>query len=154
MKTKMNFTIAFKNAPVLLLILVLLAGCDSKYSKLDEADVNREQKLLAEDIAVKLMTGMKTGDYHQLRDEATRMMQRGLTPEVQEEAYESIKGQFGDFISLKYAETWKPTDGPYSVIYRFIGDFESGKPIEIRVVMDGNNKLSGFWIKPWKKKLG
>ncbi|MCK4716121.1 MAG: DUF3887 domain-containing protein [Candidatus Marinimicrobia bacterium] len=150
----MNFTIALKNAPVLLLILVLLAGCDSQYSKLDEADVNQEQKLLAENIAVKLMTGMKTGDYHQLGDEATRMMQRGLTPEVQEEAYESIKGQFGDFISLKYAETWKPTDGSYLLIYRFIGDFESGKPIEIRVVMDGNNKLSGFWIKPWKKKLG
>ncbi|MBL7067100.1 MAG: DUF3887 domain-containing protein [Candidatus Marinimicrobia bacterium] len=154
MKTKMNFTITLKNALVLLLILVLLAGCDSKYSKLDEADVNREQKSLAEDIAVKLMTVMKTGDYYQLGDEATRMMQRGLTQEVQEEAYESIKGQFGDFISLKYAETCKPTDGSYSVIYRFTGDFESGKPIEIRVVMDGNNKLSGFWIKPWKKKLG
>jgi len=150
----MNFTIASKNATILLLILVLLAGCDSQYSKLDEADVSQEQKSLAEDIAVKLMTGMKTGDYHQLGSEATRMMQRGLTPEVQEEAYESIYGQFGDFISLKYAETWKPTDGSYSVIYRFIGDFESDKPIEIRVVMDGNNKLSGFWIKPWKKKLG
>jgi hypothetical protein len=149
-----NFTIALKKTPVLLLILVLLAGCDSQYSKMDEADVNQEQKLLAEDIAIKLMTGMKTGSYHQLGGEATRMMQRGLTPEVQEEVYESIYGQFGDFISLRYAETWKPTDGSYSIIYRFMGDFESGKSVEIRVAMDGNNKLSGFWIKPWKKKLG
>ena len=56
---------------------------------------------------------------------------------------------FGDYVSMDYAETWKPKMSSLRV-YRFKGHFAKGSAApEIRVVMDGSNKLSGFWLKPW-----
>jgi hypothetical protein len=45
-------------------------------------------------------------------------------------------------------------DQPY-MIYRFRGAFDATdeKP-EIRIVLDRNNKLAGFWIRPWEDDLG
>jgi len=89
-----------------------------------------------------------------LGDEATAAMRSGLTPEKQKEAYETIKGMFGDFQSMEYVETCIPTDGSLLVIYRFKGHFSKSKARpEIRVVMDGEGKLAGFWIKPWRARV-
>ncbi len=89
----------------------------------------------------------------QLGKEATEAMRTGLNPQKQKESYETIKGMFGDFQSLEYVETWVPNDGSLLVIYRFKGNFTSKAKPEIRVVMDGNKKFSGFWILPWKDKM-
>lgn len=76
-------------------------------------------------------------------------MQAGLTPDVQKKSYQEITGLFGDFKSLRYVESWKPNDGTLLVIHRFKASFtRSPSPPEIRVVLDGNNKLSGLWTKP------
>lgn len=75
-------------------------------------------------------------------------MQSGLSPEKQASTCSSIKGQFGDYQSMDYSETWKMKSGSLR-IHRFKGHFSKATtPPEIRVVMDGQ-KLSGLWLKPW-----
>ena len=110
------------------------------------------QRALAESIAIDILNSMKSGVFIALGEEATLTMQKGLSPEKQKLSYEQIKGMFGDFESLYYYETCVPIEGESHNVYRFKGNFESASP-EIRVVMNNDNKLSGFWIKPWKDTL-
>ncbi len=136
------------------LIVLVVTGCGSQFRRLSESEVDAEMKSTAQRIATNILESMRDGRFEPLGDEATAAMRSGLMPEKQKEAYESIKGMFGDFQSMEYAETCVPTDGSLLVIYRFKGHFSKSKATpEIRVVMDGEGKLSGFWIKPWKAKV-
>ncbi len=136
------------------LIALVVTGCGSQFRRLPESEVDGEVKSTAERIATDILKSMRDGRFEPLGDEATAAMRSGLTPEKQKEAYETIKGMFGDFQSMEYVETCIPTDGSLLVIYRFKGHFSKSKARpEIRVVMDGEGKLSGFWIKPWKAKV-
>lgn len=135
------------------LISFIQTSCNAEYQKLSESEVNKEDKLLAERIANKILQSQKEGKFEPLGEEATEAMRTGLNPQKQKESYETIKGMFGDFQSLEYVETWVPNDGSLLVIYRFNGNFNSKAKPEIRVVMDGNKKFSGFWILPWKDKM-
>lgn len=47
----------------------------------------------------------------------------------------------------------KPNDGTLLEIYRFKGKFSSSANIEVRTVLDGENKLAGFFVKKWKDKI-
>ncbi|MBN2407125.1 MAG: hypothetical protein JXJ19_05460 [Elusimicrobia bacterium] len=131
-------------------VLPVLAGCNTMYTRLADAKVDAAEKAAAEKLAAGLLTSMREGQYKPLGDEATNAMRSALTPEKQKDSYEDIRGMFGDFQSLEYAGTWIPKDGTLLKIYRFRGRFSAttARP-EIRVVMDGNGKLAGFWIKPW-----
>ena len=140
---------------ILLFVLSLLVvGCtESKYDTLPEEEVNQEQKDLAEYIATDILMSMKTGEFKALGEKATLSVQKGITPAKQKTVYEQVKGMFGEFQSLDYYETCVPKDGTFLTVYRFKGKFESSATPEIRVVINKDNKLSGFWIKPWKDEL-
>ena len=140
---------------ILLFVLSLLVvGCtESKYDTLPEEEVNQEQKDLAESIETDILMSMKTGEFKALGEKATLSVQKGITPAKQKTVYEQVKGMFGEFQSLDYYETCVPKDGTFLTVYRFKGKFESSATPEIRVVINKDNKLSGFWIKPWKDEL-
>ncbi len=141
-------------AGLISLTALVVTGCGSRFRKLPESEVDTEMKLVAERIATNILVSQRDGRFEPLGDEATLAMRSALTPEKQKEAYETIKGMFGDFQSMKYVETWVPTDGSLLVIYRFKGRFSESKARpEIRVVMDGEGKLAGFWIKPWRARV-
>ncbi len=109
---------------------------------------------MAERIAINILESWRDGRFEPLGDEATIAMRSALTPEKQKEAYETIKGMFGDFQSMEYVETWVSTNGPFLAIYRFKGRFSRSRARpEIRVVMDSEGKLAGFWIKPWRARV-
>ena len=131
---------------------VLLTGC-SGFEKVPEGDVDASQKAVAERIGTKLWESCKSGRHDPLReDEAIPAMREGLTPDKMATTCASTRAQLGDFVSMDYAETWKPKMGGLR-IFRFKGRFStSGETPEIRVVMDGS-KLSGFWLKPWSDTL-
>jgi len=73
---------------------------------------------------------------------------------LQKQAYQDIKGKFGDYKSLEYAETWEYSGSETMTIVRLKGLFslENETP-ELRVVIDGANKVAGFWYKPWSDEL-
>lgn len=143
-----------KKVFVINLILVLLLGCsESKFDTVPPEEVDLVQKSLAESLATDILNSMKSGEFKQLGEDATLSVQKGLSPDKQKAVYEQVKGMFGEFNSLEYYETCVPKDGTFLTVYRFRGIFTSSAPPEIRVVINGNNKLSGFWIKPWKDDL-
>jgi uncharacterized protein DUF3887 len=135
----------------LLLLGVLLISCsESKFQTLREVEVDIVQRDLAESLASDILLSMKSGEFKTLGNEATISMQNGLSPEKQKLSFEYIKSLFGDYQSLFYYETCVPNDGTSYAVYRFKGKFESSTTAEIRVVINKNNKLSGFFIKEWK----
>ncbi|TET81223.1 hypothetical protein E3J38_04290 [candidate division TA06 bacterium] len=141
-------------ACLICLTALAVGGCKSPFRRLPESEVDAGMKLVAERVATKILESERDGVFEPLGDEATAAVRSGLTPEVQKESYESIKGMGGDFQSLEYAEPWVPTDGSLLVIYRFRGRFsKSDARPEIRVVMDGEGKLAGLWLKPWKSRI-
>ena len=135
------------------LLLASLVACGGQFEKVPEADVDAQQKAAAQALAVRIYEGCRSGTHQPLgADEAISEMREALTPAKLTATCGSIKGQFGDYQSLDYAETWKPRSGALRV-YRFKGHFSrSTDTPEIRVVMDGA-KLSGFWLKPWQEGL-
>ena len=141
-------------ACLICLIALAVGGCKSSFRKLPESEVDGEMKLVAERVATKILESQRDGRFEPLGDEAIAAVRSGLTPAVQKESYESIKGMWGDFQSMDYAETWVPTDGTLLVIYRFRGRFsKSDATPEIRVVVDGEGKLAGLWLKPWNARI-
>ena len=145
-----NFT---GNSLVLILSVLVIACTDSKYQTLPEEEVNVVQKDFAESIATDILNGMKSGEFKELGNESILSMQKGLSAEKQKMSYEQIKGLFGNFKSISYYETCVPKASAFHTVYRFKGKFESSEFPEVRVVINKDNKLSGFWIKPWNDTL-
>ena len=136
------------------LAVLLVTGCGSPFRKLSESEVDAEMISAAKRIATDILESHRDGRFEPLGDEATPAMRSALTPEKQKEAYETIKGMFGDFQSMEYVETCVPKDGSLLFIHRFKGHFSKSQARpEIRVVMDSEGKLAGFWIKPWRAKV-
>lgn len=130
---------------------LLIPGCGLAPEKATETDVDSTQKAAAQALATKLMEACRTGRFEALGDEAIPAMRDGLTVDKQKAACVSMTGQFGDYTGMDYAETWKQRS---QRIYRFKGHFSrSDATLEIRVVMDGDSKLTGFWFKPWSDAL-
>lgn len=77
-----------------------------------------------------------------------------MTADVQKQSYQQLKQQFGDFQSLTYSETWIQKDNLNLHVIRFKGKFEQSEELlEIRVVLNAENKIAGLWIKSWKDNL-
>lgn len=138
---------------ILILSILVIACTDSKYQTLPEEEVNVVQRDFAQNIATDILNGMKTGEYKELGNESILSMQKGLSAENQKMSYEQIKGLFGDFESISYYETCIPKAGAFHTVYRFKGQFESAENPEVRVLINRDNKLSGFWVKPWYDAL-
>ena len=80
-------------------------------------------------------------------------MEEKLDEAKQKETFEIINGKYGDYLGLEFVELVTPTDGTLYEIYRFKGKFSSDVQPEVRAILDGNQKLAGFFVKPWKEKL-
>jgi hypothetical protein len=109
----------------------------------------------ATSLAEKLLLGQKTGNIYLLsEEEAIPEMSKGLTEGVQKSSYENIQSMFGDYESMQFAEAWEMEADQLYTVYRFRGTFDGTveKP-EIRVVLDKEGKLAGFWIRPWEDDL-
>ena len=127
----------------------------TQFTAIKEKKIDQRSLDKAIELAEKLMNGMKTANYYMLtEDEATAAMIKGLSDEIQKSVYERIKSENGDYDSMKFIEALQPDNNKDLTIYRFQGIFkdnESGP--EIRVVMNKELKLSGFWLLPWKDEV-
>lgn len=126
----------------------------AQFKPIPASEVNQDQVAKARRIAETTMTNWRDGKYEPRSDEFTEKMRKASTPEAQKKAAQGIKKLFGNFKRLKYVEAVASRDMPGLVVYRFRGDFSGtdARP-EIRVVMDAQGKVAGFWIKHWKHEL-
>ena len=138
---------------VLFIILSQLAI--AQFTPIKETRIDKESMEKATDLADKLLNGMKTGNIYLLSaDEATEAMVKGLSDEIQQSVYARIKDEFGDFLTMQFVEALKPDNDKSLTVYRFRGSFENAADgPEIRVILNKDGKLSGFWILPWKPSI-
>jgi hypothetical protein len=141
--------------PAISFWLMLSSGFSQQYQKLEKDEVSPTDIRLATSLAEKLLIGQKTGNiYFPTDKEATQAVVDGLTEEMQASTYATIRDMFGDYESMKFAEAWEITGEPMYLLFRFKGTFsESSKQPEIRVVLDMDRKLAGFFIRPWQDDL-
>ena len=136
----------------LLLLPMVLAGCQARFERMLETSVDGAEKTRAQDFAQKIYQSCRSGQFTALGDEATGEMRTDLSPAKQKQTCGYIQLTYGDYQSMDYVETW--SGGRSTHIYRFKGHFSKTPGAqEIRVVVDKTSKVSGFWLKPWADNL-
>ena len=137
----------------LLLIPAVNTACQD-LQKLTPEEVQQERTEFTEEFAVSYFEAVKKGESYQFTDNAIDEIKKQLTPENQKAAYNQIKANFGDYESLEYAETWGIKTNPGIHIIRFKSLFsQTNQSLEIRVVLNEEGKIAGFWIAPWSDTL-
>ncbi|WP_420601544.1 hypothetical protein [Flagellimonas sp.] len=127
-----------------------LNSCGQDYKKLPNSKVDKSNVRIARDFATKYLEQSKKGETYTFNNEAIPMVKNYLTAENQKAVYESLKSQFGDFKDLEYEETWISPENEQIRTHRFKSTFEkSNKKLEVRVVLNEADKITGFWIRPW-----
>ncbi len=146
------------------MVLVTLAACamfllggtlfrafaEPVYKALPDTKVNKAQETSAEKAAMGLLTAWSKGKFETLPDSFSAKMMKELTPDAQKAAYAKVKGAFGDFKSMTFAEAGTSPKVPGAVIYRFKGTFSKAKDQpEVRVVVNGKGKVEGLFVVKW-----
>jgi hypothetical protein len=137
------------------LILISLSAHSQDFEKLASDKVDKTIVEIAERFSNNFYSALAKGNHYEFKDEATDALKNALTPESQKTIYTQLKSEQGDYQSVAYAETWVLKNNPVIKVIRFYGTFSQQKPgrIEIRVVLDKDNKIAGFFIKPWSDNL-
>lgn len=140
-----------KNSLIIVALLLLgLFTNAQNFIKLKDGDVTSKEITVAQSFANTYLTLNRGGMPYLFKDEAIDALKFQLTTETQMTVYNQIKNEFGDFESLSYSETWIDSSNSTFKVFRFKGIFsKSTKKLEIRVVLNSANKVSGFWLRPW-----
>lgn len=126
-------------------------GFSQSFTKMENDSTQADNIEFAKTFANDFFTANKGGSTYDFKDNAIEPVKASMTADKQKATYENLKKNYGDYQSSKYAETW--TNGMYSII-RLKGKFDkSDDELEIRVVLDNNKKIAGFFIKPWAEGL-
>ncbi len=125
-----------------------IAACTKKFEHVENTEVDVQLKKKAERFAVGMLSETFSSDM--IGIEATEQMTPALSAERRKKLYQGIRDKYGTLDSTHFIEVWRTAKGPELLIYRLKGYFsdESGTK-EIRVVFDKDEKLAGFWIKPF-----
>jgi len=125
-----------------------------KLEKIPEAEIDLMKLEKVRTLCDALLTAQKKGGYYQLTsDEADEKMVSGLDEQLQKRSYFKFRSAFGDYRSLELDHALRMNNGALYVIYRFKGHFDPRANVEIRAVIDAQDKLAGFFVVPWRDKM-
>ncbi|GMV19009.1 MAG: hypothetical protein HS104_29935 [Polyangiaceae bacterium] len=133
----------------------LVVACGKpQLDKVPEEQVDAAKKANAEALGTKILSAWAKDEYPLLGDEAAEAFRKAHNADdAQRAADKSIEKELGSFQAMTYHETLRTKDGKTDV-FRFKGTFDKSKVAsEVRVVIDAQGKLTGFWVKPWKDQL-
>ncbi len=121
--------------------------------RLKDSEINQSKLTIAKEFAKKYLSTLNKEGTYEFKDEAIEALKNLLTSEAQNQMKKHLKSQFGNYVAHDFAEVWG-MNGTQPQIFRFKVDFvDSVKKVEARVVVDDNDKIAGFWIKPWSDVL-
>lgn len=134
--------------------LMVLLSCKNNEKNTVTENFNSDRTKFSKTLANKILVAQKEGSFYKLSStEAMPVMVKSLNEGVQKQSYAKIKALFGDYKGLEFHSIKEITKGETYKIYRFKGDFELNSDTEIRVVLNKDGKLAGFFVKPWDNKL-
>lgn len=111
------------------------------------------QRALAERVAMRFLKGWDAGQYEPLADEFSADMRNKFPPDAQKQGHAATAALYGSFQSLEFVEM-VPIDAFKA--YRFRGTFAKAqgdaRP-EVRIVIDDQGKVGGFFARPWSPSM-
>lgn len=138
-----------------LVLLYAMTGCAQDFQKIPDSDVNNEKIKIGKEFSDRFYAALNSGKTYEFGDRGTPEIKKALTSDVQRTVYQQVKEKNGDYQSLEYSEAWIQKSNPQYTILRYKGTFsKSNSKMEIRVVLDKDNRVAGFWIKPWSDVFG
>ena len=150
----MNYNRLIISLLTVVIMSALLISCKTEFKKLPENKTDKSKIESVTEIAISYFTALKNGKAYDFENNAEKDFKEKMTPNFQKETYRQIKNIVGNFESLKYSGTWVEKDNTNLQIIRLKGKFEKHiKPLEIRIVVNNSNKITGLWVKPWKNNL-
>lgn len=136
------------------MFLFSIISCQQEFIKMQDQNVDNIKISKFEKIAISYFNTLETGKTYNFKNIANKEFNDKMTPDFQLESYSKIKQEFGELESLKFSGIWTRKTNNNIQLIRFKGKFnKSNNPLEIRVVLNRINKITGFWIKPWKNNL-
>ena len=149
-----------KNINLISVVLIIgcffisFTSCSQDFKKLDDDKIEKKSFKIASGFIEKFYSKLNTGSHYEFGEEAIDAVKNSMTPEAQKNIYKQVKDQFGEFKSAEYVETWVQNANPDYKIMRYKGNFaDSSTKLEIRVVLNDEDKIAGFFIKPWSDML-
>ena len=127
----------------------------ANYEKLTAEELAASPLSTAQSLADGMLAAQKKGTPLILKEsDATSAVRTEFTAEKQLQTYSAIRELFGDYQSLTFVEAYRTLTEPSYQIFRFQGTFERGNAQpEVRVVMNEQAQLAGFFIRPWQDTL-
>ncbi len=148
MRTFIYFTVSF--------FVLASVSCQSSpdYVTVQESKLDKYKIASIKQLGHEILTAQKNNGYYSLtKKQATTQMIEGLNESVQKASYKKIKSLFGDYEDLQFKSLLRGLSGEKYMIYRFKGNFKTDADIEVRMVFNEEEKLAGFFIKPWNESL-
>lgn len=149
-----------KNINLLPLALIIgsffisFTSCSQDFKKVNDDKIETKSLKIASGFIESFYSKLNKGSHYEFGEEATREVKNSITPEMQKNIYKQVKDQVGEFKSAEYVETWVQNANPDYKIMRYKGNFaDSSTKLEIRVVLNDEDKIAGFFIKPWSDML-
>ena len=129
-------------------------GCGSlEFEPIPTGSVDPARQAKAGEFGQKMLQAWARDEYPALGAEATADMQKSNDGDAQKKADKQLEEGIGSFKTMSFAEADR-SKPPKVEVYRFKAVFDkSDKPVEVRVVLDLDGKVSGIWVKPWKDAL-
>lgn len=150
-------TTNFKIPALLMTLLVFSFSCSQAQDgkKLSSDEVSQEEIKIGKTFITDFYDALDNGSsYDFKKNNSTDLMVKSFSPEVQKNAYEKIKSQLGDYENVEYEEAWVVSSNPDLKVLRYKGDFTGhNSKVEVRVVLDDDDKIAGFYVIPWSDMM-
>ncbi len=125
------------------------------FIKVDNHAINQLEIDSIQKLTHSIISRIEKGEYYEFPNEKTA---NGIIKKIdithQKQIQKHIKNKFGPYIGLQFESLFKSkTQNPFTnKIYRFKGDFNSKKDIEIRVYLNNKKEIIGLNVMTWQKE--
>jgi hypothetical protein len=157
-RCKLFYYLLFSSIVFLTTLSVVQAQDEVTIELLSSEQIEQSKLSFAKDMAHKLLSGMKEGNYHNLnKDQALEEIRTHFTAKRQKEFYTKVSNDLGgDYTGkLTFQEAYfvnKPDDYPDLYMFRFKDAFPDNA--EVRIYVDKyDNIVSGFLVTLWVDKI-
>lgn len=129
--------------------------------KLDFVKVTQSQVDIEEINFIKkkthaIITKIEKGEYYEFTKKSNENnIVENIDITHQKNIHKQIKREFGEYIGLQFESLYKSkSQNPFTnKLYRFKGEFESKKDVEIRLYLSDKKEIMGLNVMSWKNKL-
>ncbi len=136
---------------LLVITIALLAfSCHQEKYKLNSDDVNYNLVQIAESFTNDFFYKSREGDTLDFENRVSVQMSNVFNKKEQFPLYQEFKEQVGDYVKSMFEEAWYVKGIKLYNVFRFKAEFDGADKLqEIRVVLDENNLVSGYYVGPW-----